>query len=272
MIRPTSAQLSLLRPIERFWYTIVDFCLRYLMGPLLLWNRLNMENMAKLMNGRRWRIHGAEHLEEFTKTDSLIIAANHRSFFDFYVVGTVLYIHTKLTKRILFPVRSTFFYDSIIGGLLNGWMSGFLMFPPILKDPRRRAFNQYALDRISAELQREGGVVGIHPEGKRGKGPTPYTLLRAQPGIGTIAISSPNTRVLPVFVTGLSNSMKEEFRRTWFRKGSFPIDVVFGAPIEFDDIRAAGNQMRNHMAATHRVMDAIQALGQFHRIHIAGEE
>jgi 1-acyl-sn-glycerol-3-phosphate acyltransferase len=272
LIRPTPEQLALLRPTERFWFATVDFCLRYLTGPLILWNRLNMMNVAKLMNGRRWQIHGREHIDEFTKTDRLIIASNHRSFFDFYVVGTILYIHTPLPKRFLFPVRSSFFYDSIFGGLVNGWMSGFLMFPPILREAPRRAFNQYSLDRISAELKGGGQVIGMHPEGKRGKGPTPYTLLKAQPGIGAILLSSPKTRVLPVFITGLSNSMKTEFSRTWASRDSFPIDVVFGAPLEFDDLREAGDKPRNHLAATQRTMAAIQALGQFHRVHIAGEE
>ncbi len=270
--RPTPEQLALLRPLERFWFTVIDWLLRYFMAPLILWNRINMVHFAKLMNGPRWRTHGLEHLEALTDQDRLVIASNHRSFFDFYVIGPILYTQTRLSKRILFPVRSPFFYDSWIGGLVNGWMSGFFMFPPILRDPKRRAFNTYALQRISDELKHPGQLIGMHPEGTRGKGPDPYSFLRAQPGVGAIVLSSADTRILPVFVIGLSNSMKTEFGRTWFSKEDHPIDVLFGPVIDVEELRVQGNRLSLQIEVAHRTMTAIGELAEQHRASTLGEE
>jgi 1-acyl-sn-glycerol-3-phosphate acyltransferase len=265
MIQPTAEQLAQLRPMERFWFRIADFCLRRLMWLLILWNRLNMVNFAKVMNSRRWVVHGAEHLERLTNQDKLIVVANHRSFFDFYVAGTILFTQKHLSYRILFPVRSPFFYDFWAGGLINLWMAGFFMFPPIMRSKERRDFNKYALDRMVAELERPGQMIGIHPEGTRNKGDDPYTFLKTQPGLGQIVLAAPDTRVLPVFITGLSNNMMTEFKRTWFSRGKHPIDVHYGAPIEFDDLRAKGQRMTVAMQAAHRAMDGVKELAEDHR-------
>jgi len=265
MIQPTPEQLAQLKPLERFWFRVADFCLRRLKGFLIVWNHFNMVQGCRLINGRRWVVHGAEHLERLTKKDSLIVVANHRSFFDFYAIGAMLWSRTRLSKHILFPVRSPFFYDSWLGGLVNGWMSGFYMFPPIIRTKDRRGFNKYALDRMVAELQRPGQILGIHPEGTRGKGDDPYVFLKTQPGVGRIVLAAPDVRVLPVFILGLSNSMKTEFKRTWFSKESHPIHIHFGPPLEFDDLREKGQRMSVAMLAARRAMDGVAALGERHR-------
>ena len=138
------------------------------------------------------------------------------------------------------------------------------------RPPTSRGGSTYALDRMVAELERPGMLLGIHPEGTRNKSPDPYTLLRAQPGVGTILARSAHTRVVPVFVTGLSNGFGSEFSRTWGRRRrEFPIDVVFGAPIEFDDLSEQGNRLAVHMKMTQRCMSAVEALGHHHRDEIA---
>jgi 1-acyl-sn-glycerol-3-phosphate acyltransferase len=251
--------------MERFWFSIADFCLRHLKGPLILWNRLNMVHFAKLMNGPRWVLHGAEHLEPLTDQDRLIVVSNHRSFFDFYVIGTLLYTRTRLSKHILFPVRSPFFYDSWIGGIINFMMAGFFMFPPIMRSKERRGFNTYALDRMVAELERPGQLLGIHPEGSRGKGADPHTMLKTQPGVGRILLAAPDVRVLPVFITGLSNNMATEFKRTWLSAEPHPIHVHFGAPIDFDDLRAEGQRLTIAMRASQRAMAGVAEQSDIHR-------
>ena len=272
MIRPTPEQLQNVPPIERFWFAIADGLLRTARPLLILWNRLFMVHFSWLLTGPRVHRWGMEHLADLGPKDCLIFVSNHRSFFDFYVIGPILYTRTRLAKTILFPVRSPFFYDSVVGGVVNGFMSGFFMFPPIMRGKEKRGFNAYALDRMVAELERPGMLLGIHPEGTRNKNPDPYTFLRAQPGVGTILARSAHTRVVPVFITGLSNSFGEEFRRTWGKqRADFPIDVVFGAPIRFDDLREKGNRLAVHMEMTQRSMDAVVALAEHHRQDIAAK-
>ena len=56
-------------------------------------------------------IHGLDRLPHWDPKGSVILVANHRSFFDLYLT-TALLVRSGLPHRILFPVRSTFFYDA----------------------------------------------------------------------------------------------------------------------------------------------------------------
>ncbi len=261
MIQPTREQLQTLGFIERFWFRVADFVLRFLQPLCILWNRMFMVHFSWMLTGRRVRVHGLEHLEELGKTDCVVFAANHRSFFDFYVIGPILYTRTRLSKHILFPVRAPFFYDRWVGGFVNAIMSAFFMFPPIVRDKSKRSFNGYSLDRMVAELERPGQQLGIHPEGTRGKGDDPYVMLRPQPGIGIILSRSAHTVAVPVFITGLTNNMGEEFRRTWGRnRGQNIIDVWFGPVQRFDELRQKGERLSVQMEIAQEVMTGIQRL------------
>ena len=270
MIQPTNEQLQTLDFIERFWFRVADFTLRFLQPLSIGWNRLFMVHFSWLLVGSRIRVRGLEHIDHLGKTDSVVFAANHRSFFDFYVIGPLLYTRTTLSKRILFPVRAPFFYDRWIGGLINAVMSGFFMFPPIVRDKTKRGFNAYALDRIVAELGRNGQLLGIHPEGTRGKGDDPYSLLRPQPGVGIILSRSAHSHAVPVFITGLSNKMVEEFKKTWFQpRGAHPIDVWFGRPLDLTELREQGQRMSVQMAIAKTVMNGIEELASAHKAEAA---
>jgi 1-acyl-sn-glycerol-3-phosphate acyltransferase len=273
MNRPTSEQMAPLLPVERFWFRVADVVLRYFRPVSIVWNRLFMVHFSWVLTGPRVRVWGLEHLKALGPTDCVIFASNHRSFFDFYIIGPILYTRTRLSKHILFPVRSTFFFDRWAGGLINGVMSGFFMCPPIMRGKEKRGFNAYALDRMVAELERPGQQLGIHPEGTRGKGDDPYTFLRPQPGVGTILSRSHHTVVVPVFVTGLTNSMGTELRRSWSKqRADHAVDVVFGPVMEFDDLRAKGDRLSVQMEMTHRVMDGIAQAAEHHRKDIAPKE
>src|SRR5262249_37419432 len=67
-------------------------------------------------------VHGLERLPPFDPAQGVVFVANHRSFFDLYVTAAEL-VARGLPQRILFPVRSNFFYDNPLGPLVNGIMS-----------------------------------------------------------------------------------------------------------------------------------------------------
>lgn len=273
MIQPSTEQLQTLGFIERFWFKVADFVLRFLQPICIVWNRLFMVHFSWLLTGSRVHVRGLENLEGLGKSDCVVFAANHRSFFDFFIIGPILYTRTGLSKHILFPVRSPFFYDRWLGGIINAVMSGFFMFPPIVRDKSKRSFNGYAIDRMVAELERPGQQLGIHPEGTRGKGPDPHVLLRAQPGVGIVLSRSPHTVAIPIFITGLSNDMAGEFRKTWSRnRAKQPIDVWFGPVQTFDDLRAKGERITVQMEIAQRVMDGIQELADQHKRETCGED
>lgn len=208
------------------------------------------------------QVHGQERLPRFTEDQSYILVSNHRSFFDLYAVTSFL-VRGGLRHRLLFPVRANFFYDHPLGPFVNGAMSFFAMYPPVFRDPKRGALNLAGLDEVVRILQTGGTFVGMHPEGTRGKGSDPYELLPAQSGVGRI-IHKSRVPVIPVFVNGLLNDI---VKQVWsnFRRTGTPVNVVFGAPIDFDDLRAKNGSPRAYREASVRACEAIAALGKEER-------
>jgi 1-acyl-sn-glycerol-3-phosphate acyltransferase len=142
-------------------------------------------------------------------------------------------------KHLYFPVRSTFFYDQPLGILVNAAIAGGAMYPPVYRQTERRALNDGTLDRMVEIVRRPGNVLGMHPEGTRGKGPDPYTFLPAQPGVGKLALIA-RPVVIPAFIHGLSNSAVDDIRANFTRdaRGTRAIITVFGSPIDFADLCA----------------------------------
>ena len=51
------------------------------------------------------QVYGLEHIEAASRDRPILIAANHRSFFDMYVVSTTLFRHTSWRRQLFFPVH-----------------------------------------------------------------------------------------------------------------------------------------------------------------------
>ena len=75
------------------------------------------------------------------------------------------------------------------------------MYPPVMRRPDARVFNEYTVDLISEMLKEPGVVAGMHPEGTRNKGDDPYALLSAKPGVGRVALEM-KAGVIPVEASG----------------------------------------------------------------------
>lgn len=206
-----------------------------------------------------WELHGLENTR-IPAQRGMILVSNHRSFFDMYISCTVLHFRSELAGRLFFPVRSKFFYDRVLGTLLNMMISGGSMWPPVFRDPARRYLNRLAFEQMAAVLG-PGAVVGIHPEGKRGKGPDPYELLPCRPGLGRLVeVCHPDTVVLPYFILGLSNSFLTEVRRNFRRPGQRgePVRIWYGEAITAGELQRLGDAQ----AITDAVMDQVRALAE----------
>ena len=164
MKQPSQEQLESLSLIERFSYRCADFCNQRIKEPLIWWNRTFMFSLIWFGLCRRLYLHGLENIEELSNESRVVIAANHRTFFDFFVITWITYTFTPLSKRIYFPVRSTFFYDSIIGTILN-FYGRIRMFPPIMREPSKKIFNRYSIDRLIEEADHHPLTIGIHQRG-----------------------------------------------------------------------------------------------------------
>lgn len=267
-MRPTPEQIAPLTPLERTAFRLADFFARPELTFLSkAWNSAFMGGLIYSCGGRRFHIHGLEHLAPYGKKDSVLLVANHRSFFDFFSITAMLYWHTNLTKRIFFPVRQTFFYDHPAGPVVNAVMSGMRMFPPLMRDKEKRAFNNYAVARCIHELNREdiGTVLGLHPEGTRNKGSDPYSFLPAQIGVGRVALGATRAHVIPIFALGMGQSIVGEMKKNVLEPDEHPVDLYFGAPLAFDDLRRSADSLKAQKQAADRCLDGIKALAEMQR-------
>ena len=251
---------GLLTPLERLQIRFIRESFRH--GPIDRTLRACQRTL-----GQAWinsalshlrQVQGASRLPSFDPSASYILVSNHRSFFDLYAITSYL-VRGGLPHRLLFPVRSNFFYDHPFGPLVNGAMSFFAMYPPVFRDKKKAALNLAGLDEVVRLVEQGGTFVGLHPEGTRGRGDDPYELLPAQPGVGRI-IHRSRVTVIPVFVNGLLNDI---VKQVWtnFRRTGDEVNVVFGAPLDFSDLYAKNGSPRVYREVAERTTAAIAALG-----------
>ncbi|MBK6688662.1 MAG: 1-acyl-sn-glycerol-3-phosphate acyltransferase [Deltaproteobacteria bacterium] len=206
-------------------------------------------------------VYGLERLGPMDSGEAMILVSNHRSFFDMFVVNMVLYKH-GFQQRLLFPVRSNFFYDHPLGFFVNGIMSWFSMYPPIFRDRKRVVLNHTAFSELSNALK-TGRSCGIHPEGKRKTDDDPYTLLPAQPGVGRL-IHLSRAKVIPIFINGLGNDLKRQIGGNFDGTGKKVI-LVFGPPIDFGELLDLPPKASTYRTLADKTVEAITALGQEER-------
>ncbi len=216
------------------------------------------------------RVRGLEHIDAVSRERPLLLVANHRSYFDMYIVSSILVRRSRGWKALYFPVRGRFFYQSATGVFVNGLFAWWSMYPPFFRRPETRAFDQYSL-RLLTALCREGRghVIGFHPEGTRNKGPDPYSFLRAQPGVGQL-IKEARPQVIPVFVAGLGNSVLGQIRANY--TAGEAVRVHFGAPIDLRAFFEKPDRSRTYLEIAQHVMQCIADLGEEDRRMLADEE
>jgi len=184
-------------------------------------------------------------LENFEKTDPnrpILLVANHRSYFDMYVVSAMLFRKTKRRFYLYFPVRARFFYDSPLGWFVNFIMGWFSMFPPFFretKEAKKREFDKFSL-RFLVHVCSESkpNIIGFHPEGKRNLSDDPYSFLPAQPGIGKVIMEA-KPQTVPIFIAGLGNNLLKQIIGNW--TGGEKIRIWFGDPIDFSIVHKSNS-------------------------------
>ena len=203
---------------------------RFLRGVSYVWVRAGIAN--------RMLVEGLDDLMALRPETGVMLVSNHRSFFDQYAMLLACYMGpVHWAKRLFFPVRSNFFYDQPLGIVVNAAVAAGAMYPPIFRQAERRALNDDALDRMVEIVRQPGNVLGMHPEGTRGKGPDPYTFLPAQPGVGKLALIA-RPLVIPAFILGLGNNALEDIRVNFGKEArrSRAIVAVFGPPVDYSDL------------------------------------
>jgi 1-acyl-sn-glycerol-3-phosphate acyltransferase len=172
-------------------------------NPLIYWTLRAMLVPAFLVYLRMQRV-GREHLP---KSGPLLLASNHRSFLDPFVIGTLVRRPVYyFAKRELFEKR------------WQAWILNALGAFPVDRGTSDRA----AVDTARAILER-GDCVVLFPEGTRiRKGP----LSTPRRGIGRLALES-GVPVVPIAVRG-----SEHVRRGW-RIRPRRVCLRVGRPLSF---------------------------------------
>ncbi|CAN5392318.1 hypothetical protein BH11MYX1_BH11MYX1_32110 [soil metagenome] len=207
---------------------------------------------------------GLDELLDLQPQTGIMLCSNHRSFFDQYVMLLACYMGpAPWAKHLYFPVRSKFFYDQPLGVVVNAAIAGGAMYPPIYRQAERRALNDDALDRMVKIVQTPGNVLGMHPEGTRGKGPNPYTFLPAQPGVGKLALVGRPT-VIPAFIHGLGNNVAVDIAQNFTKtaRTDHAVIIVFGKPVDYDDLAGEKPRPTLYKKCADRFMQHVKQLGE----------
>ncbi len=178
-------------------------------NPLVYWVARAVLQPFFLVYFRMQRI-GMEHIP---KDGALIIASNHRSFMDPWVIGMML------RRPIYYVAKTELFHRRSVAWLLSS-LGAF----PV----DRGNGDRDAMDAARRILER-GDVVVIFPEGTRTR---PGALGTPKRGVGRLALET-GAPVVPVAMIGT-----EAIRKGW-RIRPHKIRVRIGAPLNFPQVETA---------------------------------
>ena len=260
-IEPSAEELAALKGYERFAFRLAHRMNQGRFKRFWTWCQSTLgSGWIHLSTYNLMCVYGIENLDTVSHDKPLLLVANHRSFFDMYTVSTVLFRRTSWKKSLFFPVRGRFFYDSPLGSAVNFVMGWWSMYPPFYAENEKRLFDKYSLRRLAGLCRTgAGNVVGFHPEGRRNKDDDPYSLLRAQPGVGKL-IKEAFPQVIPVFIAGLGNDLLKQVLGNWI--GGEKIRIHFGPPLDLTRFMEMKDHVRTYKEIAEFVMSEIAKLGE----------
>jgi len=264
----SKVDLTYLKKIERFNFTVTH---RLNSSPLF---RKILSAICATF-GKAWVeffTHGAvvEHgFENFEKIDpnrAVLLIANHRSFYDQFVIAGRLFKLYGRHHNIYFPVRANYFYDRLDGLLVNLLVAYGVMYPPFVRDRKRLRWNKEATEILINLLKNPENMVGFHPEGTRNQGPDPYEFLPAKPGCGEM-IYRTNPNVVPVFLQGFPQKVTHMLRSSPCTKNPRPpyVHMVMGEPIDFSEELAMEANNKTFLTIAKKAMHHIELLSKMER-------
>jgi glycerol-3-phosphate dehydrogenase (NAD(P)+) len=173
-------------------------------NPLLYWAaRVPLEVMLKLY----FRFSKPERAQ-IPRSGPAIIASNHRSFFDPFVIGTMA------NRPVYYVAKSELFRNPFVAWFISG-LGAF---------PVERGAGDMDAIRTAKELLARGELILIFPEGTRTR---PGPLAQPKRGVGRLALET-GAPVIPLAIIGTEDVRKGILIRS--RK----ICVRVGSPLEFD--------------------------------------
>jgi 1-acyl-sn-glycerol-3-phosphate acyltransferase len=173
----------------------------------------------------------------------LIVASNHLSFIDSFIIPLVL------PRHVTFIAKQQYFEGTGIKGWFVRWFLTSLGHVPVQRGAQRGAMG--ALEQ-ALEVLRQDGAFGIYPEGTRSKD---GRLYRGRTGIGWLVLAS-DAQVLPLGIIGTDRMQPIGARLPRIRPRA---TVRIGKPMDFAQYRDLPSA-RARRAITDDVVSAIGEL------------
>lgn len=185
-------------------------------------------------------VTGIEHIP---KTGPAIFASNHLSFFDSIVIPIAT------PRHVAFLAKSEYFTGTGVRGAINkAFFTGVGAIGVDRDDPRA---GQRSLE-LQLDILREGGGVGIYPEGTRSRD---GRLYRGRTGVGHLVLSS-GAPVVPVAIAGTENIQPVGSR--FIRPAK--VTIQFGPAMHLRDRYEGVPIGKARRQITDEIMTAIQAM------------
>ena len=184
-----------------------------------------------------------EGRENIPRTGPVVLASNHLSFIDSFVIPIVA------PRRVVFLAKSEYFTGHGIRGV---WVRG--LFQALGAVPVQRGGThgaaQEALD-AALEILNEGLAFAIYPEGTRSRD---GRLYRGRTGVAWLALTA-GCPVVPVALSGTQDIQPVGSRFPRIRR----VTVRFGKPLDFSHLQGTKPGPARRVA-TDAVMTAIHEL------------
>jgi 1-acyl-sn-glycerol-3-phosphate acyltransferase len=201
------------------------------MRPPLLYHVVGVLSWPVLYGVFRLRARGRENLPA---TGGYVLACNHVSSFDPWPLGVPLWPRRWLR----FMAKSELYWWPL--RLVLDGAGAFRV---------RRGLGDAEAIETAVQLAREGHAIAMFPEGtRRWKGLVKRHEARPRSGAARIALEA-GVPLVPAAVAGTDRLL---------RLG--PLRIVYGAPLELDDLRSSRDQRRASQEATERLMARIAEL------------
>jgi 1-acyl-sn-glycerol-3-phosphate acyltransferase len=182
-------------------------------------------------------------LDNIPRTGPLIIAGNHISFAD------EIFTPLAARRQVFYFAKAEYFNGSgLRGRAVAAFFRGLGQVPVERGDTRSAA----AVIDIGVEVLREGGALGIYPEGTRSPD---GQLYKFRTGVARVALRS-GAPVVPVGLVG-TRVVQPPGSKWWHRA---PVEVNFGEPLHFADRAEDERSARVLREVTDSVRVAVQKL------------
>jgi 1-acyl-sn-glycerol-3-phosphate acyltransferase len=206
----------------------------------VLYRSLELTVAPALRLAYRPRVTG---LANIPRTGPVIIAANHVSFAD------EIFTPLAARRQVFYFAKAEYFNSpGVRGRAMGAFFRGLGQVPVERGDTRSAA----ASVDVGVDVLRAGQALGIYPEGTRSPD---GRLYKFRTGVARLAIRSA-APVVPVGLVG-TRDVQPPGNKRWHRA---PVEVHFGAPLDFSGREADERSARKLRAIAEEIRAAIQAL------------